>query len=102
MSSPLHTPDPAGSHHDDDEPEQRVVTLRPVPDLEPEPPAARTERLRGTGPLSAHLLLEGAGWTPLRVFVDLAMAVLAVVAAVSGAQAVGLDSRGAEALYLLP
>ena len=101
MSRSLHTPDPARPL-DDDEPRGRVITLRPVPDLEPEPPAVRAERLRGTGPLSAHVLLEGAGWTPLRVLVDLAMAVLAVVAALSGAQAVGLDSQGAEALYLLP
>ncbi|MGH2948670.1 MAG: sugar transferase [Solirubrobacteraceae bacterium] len=77
-----------------------VVALRPVPD--PEPPAARAARLRGTGPLSAHALLEGAGWTPLRILVDLAMSVLAVVAAVSGAGAAGLSSEGGEALYILP
>jgi exopolysaccharide biosynthesis polyprenyl glycosylphosphotransferase len=95
MSSPLHTPEHPPPP---DRGEGTVIALRPVPEHAPPP----RDRMRGSGPRAAHVLLEGSGWTPLRVFVDAVMAVLAVVAAVRGAGAAGLADQGAEALYLLP
>ncbi len=50
--------------------------------------AARGVSTRG------HFLLEASGWTGLRVGVDLLMAGIAVLAAVGGADAAGVDTTG--------
>ena len=65
---------------------------------------AASGRLRGAarrGP-SAHWLLEGAGFSWLRFLVDLGMSVIAVIAAVAGAEAAGVAQEGVAGLYFLP
>ncbi|CAA9497082.1 MAG: Undecaprenyl-phosphate galactosephosphotransferase [uncultured Solirubrobacteraceae bacterium] len=53
--------------------------------------------------LSAHWLLEGTGYSWMRLVVDFVMSLLGVVAAVSGAAAAGVEAAGeATALYALP
>jgi len=84
----------AEPHYDDE-----VIA---APGLErPEPAALRVTapRLRRS---PAHFMLEGPGWLPLRVAVDTAMAVLAVVAAIEGAPAAGVSTGAAGSLYALP
>jgi len=61
--------------------------------------------LRARGPrrwTSAHWLLEGAGFSWLRFGLDALMCVLAVVAAVQGAEAAGVEREGIGSLYVLP
>jgi len=52
--------------------------------------------------LSAHWLLEGVGYSWLRFVVDLVMSVLGVLAAVTGAEAAGVEAEGVTALMALP
>ena len=52
--------------------------------------AASGRRAVSASPLSGQFLLEGPGWTPLRVATDALMATLAVVAAVAGAERAGV------------
>ncbi len=76
----------------------RVVAPRAPLTGVPAPPEPRP----GADSTLAHYLLEGRGWVPLRVAVDLLAAVLAVVAAVSGAEAAGVDSAAPAPLFALP
>jgi exopolysaccharide biosynthesis polyprenyl glycosylphosphotransferase len=50
----------------------------------------------------AHWLLEGRGYTWLRLFLDITMSTLAVLTAVLGAEAAGVSTDGADSVYLLP
>jgi exopolysaccharide biosynthesis polyprenyl glycosylphosphotransferase len=52
--------------------------------------------------VSAHWLLEGAGFAWMRFVVDGLMVVLAVVAAATGAEAAGVQADDLGALYALP
>ena len=74
-----------------------VAPLRPLTGIPapPEPPPGSDSRL-------AHYLLEGRGWIPLRVVVDLFAGVLAVVAAVNGAAAAGVESDVPASLFAMP
>jgi exopolysaccharide biosynthesis polyprenyl glycosylphosphotransferase len=74
-----------------------AAPLRPLTGI-PDPP----ELPPGSDSRLAHHLLEGRGWIPLRVAVDLLAGVLAVVAAVSGAAAAGVESDVPASLYALP
>ncbi|MDP9384430.1 MAG: exopolysaccharide biosynthesis polyprenyl glycosylphosphotransferase [Actinomycetota bacterium] len=65
-------------------------------------PAPRTPRAALRKGVSAHWLLEGPGFSWLRLLVDFAMAVLAVVAAIAGADAAGVAEDGTVALAALP
>ena len=95
MSNPVRDLDPPS------EGESVRLALAPVLDL-PAGPGPSRRRPAGTASHLAHALLEGQGWTPLRVVVDLVMGALALLAAVVGGEAVGLSREGAGALYLLP
>ena len=59
----------------------------------------RTGLRRG---LSAHWLLEGPGFSWLRVAADALLSVLAVVAAITGAEAAGVAVDGSASIYALP
>ena len=74
-----------------------VAPLRPLTGI-PDPP----ELPPGSDSRLAHYLLEGRGWIPLRVTVDLLAGVLAVVAAVSGAAAAGVESDVPASLFAMP
>ena len=74
-----------------------VAPLRPLTGI-PDPP----ELPPGSDSRLAHYLLEGRGWIPLRVVVDLLAGVLAVVAAVSGAAAAGVESDVPASLFAMP
>src|SRR5688572_24840292 len=50
----------------------------------------------------AHWLLEGRGYTWMRLFIDSSMSSLAVATAVVGADAAGVSTDGADSVYLLP
>ena len=74
-----------------------VAPLRPLTGI-PDPP----ELPPGSDSRLAHYLLEGRGWIPLRVVVDLFAGVLAVVAAVNGAAAAGVESGIPASLFAMP
>jgi exopolysaccharide biosynthesis polyprenyl glycosylphosphotransferase len=61
-----------------------------------------TSRRAAGRSLSAHWLLEGQGFTWMRVILDALLTVLAVVAAVAGAEKAGVEVQGASMLYALP
>jgi len=50
----------------------------------------------------AHYLLEGTGFTILRLALDVVMTLLAVASAVAGAEAAGVDTDGTLTLWALP
>jgi len=58
--------------------------------------------LQADPPTPGHVLLEGRGWSWLRLGVDVLMALIAVLAAIGGAEAAGVPTEGASVLFALP
>ena len=64
--------------------------------------AASARRRPGSKLLSAHWLLEGTGYSWLRFVLDALLSVVAVIAAVAGADAAGVRPNETASLYALP
>jgi exopolysaccharide biosynthesis polyprenyl glycosylphosphotransferase len=78
------------------------MNVQPVERANPKLELARQERARRRPRLSAEWLLDGLGFAWLRFVVDLIMLVLAVVAAIVGANAAKVSLDGEMALYAFP
>jgi exopolysaccharide biosynthesis polyprenyl glycosylphosphotransferase len=78
------------------------MTVKPVDRADPKLELATRERARTRPRLSAEWLLDGPGFTWLRLVVDLVMLALAVVAAIVGARAAHVALDGDVALYAFP